>query len=264
MPDPLRDQDPSSRIEELLLAGLDHYFSGQHELAISVWTRVLFLDRTHPRARAYIERARGAIAERQREGEELLQTGMAAFQRGDTTAARELLTSAVERAARPEEALALLERIDRLAPAAAPERETATDSSARIARRNVNLLSPERTGVRTATIVAVLGVGLAAGALAVIAWTSGVLPWPAPAASPSIAAARPKLEPLPIPSASDVALARANNWYKNGRLHDALTALNAIAPGDPLRTRADELRATIQQKLLEAARATDSPGPPRR
>src|SRR6478672_10652379 len=154
MPDPLRDQDPSSRIEELLLAGLDHYFSGQHELAISVWTRVLFLDRTHPRARAYIERARGAIAERQREGEELLQTGMAAFQRGDTAAARELLTSAVERAARPEEALALLERIDRLAPAAAPERETATDASARVARRTANILSPERTGVRTATIVA--------------------------------------------------------------------------------------------------------------
>src|SRR3970040_536244 len=76
-----------SRIEELLLAGLDHYFSGQHELAISVWTRVLFLDRSHARARAYIERARGAIAERQREGEGLLQTGTAAFQRGDARGA---------------------------------------------------------------------------------------------------------------------------------------------------------------------------------
>ena len=59
MADPLRDQDTSdafpagreTRIEELLLAGLDHYFSGQHELAISVWTRVLFLDRSHARAR---------------------------------------------------------------------------------------------------------------------------------------------------------------------------------------------------------------------
>src|SRR5438270_13081997 len=105
MPDPLRHEGDllasetgrETRIEELLLAGLDHYFSGQHELAISVWTRVLFLDRAHARARAYIERARGAIAERQREGEELLQTGMAAFERGDTTQARELLTAAVDR-----------------------------------------------------------------------------------------------------------------------------------------------------------------------
>src|SRR5437868_3948482 len=52
MADPLRDQETSSRIEELLLAGLDHYFSGHHELAINVWTRVLFLDRSHARARA--------------------------------------------------------------------------------------------------------------------------------------------------------------------------------------------------------------------
>src|SRR6187549_454432 len=125
MADLLRDQDTSaddspgreSRIEELLLAGLDHYFAGQHDLAISVWTRVLFLDRSHARARAYIERARGAVAERQREGEELLQTGAAAFARGDTDDARRLLTAAVERGARPEEALAMLERLERLAPA---------------------------------------------------------------------------------------------------------------------------------------------------
>src|SRR3954471_22623456 len=119
MADPLRDPESSeSRIEELLLAGLDHYFNGQHELAVSVWTRVLFLDRTHARARAYIERARTAIAERQREGDELLHAGLAAFTRGDAGDARRLLTSAVERGARPEEALAALQRMDRLVPAA--------------------------------------------------------------------------------------------------------------------------------------------------
>src|SRR6188508_3229255 len=131
MLDSLRDHDSTSaaaperesRIEELLLAGLDHYFNGQHELAISVWTRVLFLDRTHARARAYIERARGAIAERQREGEELLQTGAAAFKRGDADGARRLLTSAIERGAQPDEALSILDRIDRLAPAPPPDRD---------------------------------------------------------------------------------------------------------------------------------------------
>ena len=51
--------------------GLDHYFSEQHELAINVWTRVLFFDRGHARARAYIERARSALNERQRKGDEL-------------------------------------------------------------------------------------------------------------------------------------------------------------------------------------------------
>ena len=52
---------------------------------------MLFLDRSHARARAYIERARSALAERQRESEELLQNGVAAFERGDGDEARRLL-----------------------------------------------------------------------------------------------------------------------------------------------------------------------------
>src|SRR6476660_4670614 len=70
--------DRDAKIEQLLLLGLDHYFAARYELAINVWTRALFLDRAHPRARAYIERARSALAERQRESEELLHNGMAA------------------------------------------------------------------------------------------------------------------------------------------------------------------------------------------
>jgi hypothetical protein len=87
-----------------------------------------------------------------------------------------------------------------------------------------------------------------------MAWSSGVLPWGQPL--PPATGVRTTPEPLPVPSASEVALARATTWYRSGHLRDALTALDAIRPGDPLRTRADELRATIQQKLLEAARAT--------
>src|SRR3954466_1063249 len=106
--------DRDAKIEQLLLLGLDHYFAARYELAINVWTRALFLDRAHPRARAYIERARSALAERQRESEELLQNGVAAFQRGDTDEARRLLRAAVEGGAPSEEALALLERLNRL------------------------------------------------------------------------------------------------------------------------------------------------------
>src|ERR1700674_5978750 len=121
MSDPLRT-DPSraleaapgphsdAKIEQLLLVGLDHYFTAQYEQAINVWTRALFLDRNHARARAYIERARSALAERQRESEELLQTGVAAFDRGDADEARRLLQAAIESGAPSEEALAILDR----------------------------------------------------------------------------------------------------------------------------------------------------------
>ena len=68
-PGELPDRERDARIEQLLISGLDHYFAGQLELAINVWTRVLFLDRGHARARAYIERARSALSERQRESD---------------------------------------------------------------------------------------------------------------------------------------------------------------------------------------------------
>ena len=75
-PGPLSEADRAARIEQLLLSGLDHYFGGNYEQAINVWTRVAFLERGHGRARAYIERARSALAERQRESEESLHQGI--------------------------------------------------------------------------------------------------------------------------------------------------------------------------------------------
>src|SRR5215470_229095 len=110
--------DRDAKIEQLLLIGLDHYFAARYEHAINIWTRALFLDRGHARARAYIERARSALAERQRESEELLHSGVAAFDRGDGSEARRLLQAALDRGAPSEEALAVLERLNRLETAA--------------------------------------------------------------------------------------------------------------------------------------------------
>src|SRR5262244_4591584 len=95
--EPVSEADREAKIEQLLLAGLDHYFTGQYDQAINVWTRALFLDRNHARARAYIDRARSALAERQRESEELLHNGVAAFNRGDRDEARRLLQTAIDR-----------------------------------------------------------------------------------------------------------------------------------------------------------------------
>ena len=107
--DPARSEKPASdaltgaerdaRIEQLLLTGLDHYFANDYDQAINLWTRVLFLDRHHDRARAYIERARSAQAEQQREAEALLHQGLDAFNGGDVAAARQLVVDALERGA---------------------------------------------------------------------------------------------------------------------------------------------------------------------
>ncbi len=62
-------RERSPLVDRLLMSGLDEYFAGRYERAIQVWSRVFFIDRGHARARAYIDRARTAMAESQREAE---------------------------------------------------------------------------------------------------------------------------------------------------------------------------------------------------
>ena len=250
----LSEHDRDARIEELLVTGLDHYFAEQHELAINVWTRVLFIDRGHARARAYIERARSAIGERLRKGDELLHTGVAAFDRGDAATARELLVSAVEYGAPRDEVLAVLSRIERLETAAQPGIR-----NLRPARPGV-VWPPSETapaGARVKWIVLGLGAGTLLGAAAIVVLVNrGVVPWPAVQQKAPVTATL--TTPLPVPSLAEIALARAQRLESRGRLHDALDALEPIDIGDPLRARADELKASVQRQLLAAARGASN------
>src|SRR5262245_21273501 len=118
----LSEADRAARIEELLLSGLDQYFGGRFEQAINIWTRASFLERGPGRARAYVERARDALAERQRESEELLHTGIAAYHAGDLEKARELLTRAVDAGGPNETALMFLQRVSSAHILAEPSR----------------------------------------------------------------------------------------------------------------------------------------------
>src|SRR5688572_7680065 len=114
------DANRDARIEQLLLSGLDQYFAGHYQQAINIWTRVVFLERGHSRARAYIERARSAVAERQRECEELVHNGIDAYNAGDVATARALLTKAVDEGGPSDTALLFLDRLNRVsAPATA-------------------------------------------------------------------------------------------------------------------------------------------------
>jgi len=264
MTDPLRsdrlplaadvpERDREARVEELLLAGLDHYFAEQHELAINVWTRVLFIDRGHARARAYIERGRSAIAERQRKGDELLHTGSAAFDRGDAGAARELVRSAVEHGASLDEALALLARIDRLenAAQAPPPAERRSEPQPDIGAAGV--MTRRRARLRWIGGGIIAGVILCALVLTLILGR-GAVAWPLFDGSEGVAVVTLNA-PLPVPSIAEIALSRGEALHARGHLREALTALQAVPAGDPLRRRADDLTAAIQRQLLAAARS---------
>jgi tetratricopeptide (TPR) repeat protein len=249
--DPASDADRDAKIEQLLLVGLDHYFAAQYDQAINVWTRALFLDRTHPRARAYIDRARSALAERQRESEELLQNGIAAFHRGDIDEARHLLRAGIDNGAPSEEALALLDRIDRLetggVPSASATSEPARRFSAPRSRSDGSLSALAMVMVVVASVAVVALAGYAAMSWDRIEWRAylPLEPVPATIASPVI-----REQALPLPRRGEIALTRARAFAASGRLSDALTTLDSVRATDPQKPEADRLRADIQRQLL--------------
>jgi hypothetical protein len=216
----------------------------------------LFLDRSHARARAYIERARSALAERQRESEELLQTGLAAFHRGDGDQARRLLQAAIEAGAPCEDALAILERLNRIEtaiPAAAARSDRALRG--RAARDADGERRPIR-GMVTVTVLAAAIVALGGFAVArdrvdwqsLVALARSAIRADSPAAAVQTPVAREVA--LPLPQRGETTLTRARMLMASGHLRDALAALDTIRPTDAQKAAADRLRGDIQRLLL--------------
>jgi hypothetical protein len=240
--------DREGRIEQLLLAGLDQYFAGRLDEAIDVWTRVAFLDRRNTRAKAYIDRARGLVAERQREVEALVHEGVAAYHSGDLLVARSLLTRAVERGGHSDTAQLFLERLQRsetlppAPPAPAPRHAAAWER-------------PATAGVwswlATAAVSAALALVILVAARPVASFVAE-LPLAVPAAAPT---APP---PLPVARISDSVLERARVLRAQGRRVDALGILARVDVADGQRGAADALRADIQREILADVDAADA------
>ena len=258
---PRREASPAAeddaRIEHLLVTGLDHYFAGEFEPAINLWTRVLFLDRNHDRARAYIDRARSAQAERQRISEALVHQGLDAFDRGEVVRARELLSDALDQGASHDVALGVLGRIDRLEVGQRASRVVPTtrrkspnvpiDEAGRDAQRRGTLAKWWATA---AAIVAVTAISF------VIVTPNGMSDWfPVQATTGTPVLITPAPAPLPVPPPTATYLAQARAMFNGGKLRDALRALDRVPIGDTLRADADRLRGQIQRELLAVASA---------
>lgn len=237
------DADRQARIEELLVAGLDRYFAGQYEAAITIWTRVAFLERGHDRARAYIERARGAQAERHREAEEWLHDGIAAYQAGRMESARDLLTRAVDAAGPSDMALTFLQRLNRV-NAAAPERHAQVIDrrvSGAAASRPTQWLATGAVSLLVASVIVLAG-------LPAVSWLGEPAVTPVPVESP-------RLEPVPVARESDLLLARARALRDAGRVRDALALVERVDAVDVNYGAAQRLRGDLQRTLLAAVDA---------
>jgi len=240
------------RVEGLLIEGLERYFEGRYEDAIHLWTRVLFLDRHQASARAYIERARGAIAERQRRSDEALQAVDQLLDAGRAVEARARLAEVITSTGDDERTAALRFRVERLervvggsprihavpAPPTDWWRHGRALANHRIRRRDLT------AAVVVVAVVAV--VVLSSPALRTQLGLRSIQQGPVLALTPVT---------VPVLSRGEVALIRARALYVRGRLAEALVALDRVGAEQTERTEADTLRVEIQRVLLAATTA---------
>jgi hypothetical protein len=220
--------DQAARIDQLLTAGLDEYFAGRYDGAVQVWSRVFFLDRTNARARAYIERARSAVAERQRVAE------------ATAAAAIDLHRSRVDDvrpvAPRPMAEPGVLVVSGALAARLSPQPVDVADRAPRV--------DPAATAAsRRAKIAHVLLVA-AAGVLLFVA---GYTVAERDRLAELVTGVASRRGPAAKAGTAEVALHDAEQAFAARRYDDARRALARIPAGDPLRPAADALRARIQR-----------------
>jgi thioredoxin-like negative regulator of GroEL len=227
-------------VEALLVDGVDRYVAGHYQEAIHLWTRVLFLDRSHARARAYIDRARTALAERQRRTDELMDHATASLARGDADEARALLASVAGAPADDERMAVLSLQLDRLERAQGRRPSSARAHAAVVDAVPVTTRRARwrRRGIIAALAVAAMLVALVAGERLAQGWLgidAGPLDLP-----PASSGAR-------TTSGADAILARARTLYASGRLDEALGVLDRIDADNPFARAAESLRLEIRQ-----------------
>jgi len=209
-----------TRVETLLLEGLDQYFAGRYEDAIHTWTRVLFVDRSHARARAYIDRARSALADRGRTAGALVPERLGVSTPPDSTVEPHGSSSPAS------------------SPGAAPTGSPADRRTASIP--GWQWPGPSRT---TALVV-----GLAF--TAVVLLLASVLGPRWVVRYDDLHHATTARAPVwPALSATDASLARVRYDIGRGRLSDAIEALDRLDADAAAREDVDRLRAAVRDAL---------------
>lgn len=256
--------DQAARIDHLLTAGLDEYFAGRYDGAVQVWSRVFFLDRSNARARAYIERARSAVAERQRVAE--ASAAAADVPRGASAAAAD--RPSAEASASPAEL-----------PRARPEDTRSSEprpgadagvlvvSGALAARLAPPIADPaERPGfvdarTQAASRRATIAHGLLVAAAGVLLFVAGYTVAARDRLAEIVTGASSRRAPAASARPSEVDLHDAQQAFTARRYDDARRALARIPAGDPLRAEADALAAQIQRAwpIVSPMLAPDAP-----
>jgi tetratricopeptide (TPR) repeat protein len=269
--------DDQTKIKQYLSDGDRAFAAGDYQQAIDLWSRIFLIDVTNDEASDRIERAKSKRRELEQKIEPLLTSGIAAFERGDTTQAQKDFSEVLRLDPQHAGAQDYLNRLNE--PAAATRvsnpyiAPTMGDDSLELGMLDEELPS----GFETPLIPPPPGSAPAASAARTTGKIGAVKAKPAAAAErklpvTAIAAVigvlvllgagwfiwnRLRDKPQADAGAGQAVIARATTLAGAGKYDQAIKLLQDIQPDDPQHDEALVLIADLRRKMSSAAQMID-------
>ncbi len=272
----------AAKIRDLLRRGQELAEAGRYHPAIHVWTRILFLDRGNGVARECIERAKRAVAEREREFDAKVQEASRLLESGDRHGARQLVASVLDRDRRHPEARSLWEKLlilehrgsrEEMGPGSislggrvfAGNRGRARASAT---RRSGRVVQPVRVSpVKMAAFLFCALCLFGAGALYLyLNWDFLIREGPFASSRDAGPGAIDPIQIPPLPFPAELHYYSGHRLFTKGRYREALAELGRVDRQSPAFEAARSLTLRIEERLLRGAadgNTTPPGGPPK-
>lgn len=253
------------KTEELYRQGEELFDKGLFQRAVHVWTRILFLDRGNAEVRKAIDRAKRALAERQRRLDADVAAAGRALEEDSIEEARRQIRAVLAIDPRHVEGLQIAERI------AARDRRKEDGTSGRAnlplevaptsTKRGLLVRVPKKTPARPATAASPLKMAVfvlasvllfGVGALYLyLNWDSFVSDGAFANSTSPVALSDPESPALPDPA--ELRYFNGARLFAKGRYREALSELGLVDRSSPSAERARSLILRIEERLLRGA-----------
>lgn len=263
------DRGPDTEVRQaprtiggLLEQGRSLFRRGRLQQAIHVWTRILFLDRNNRAARLAIEKAKSAIAERQREMDALVLDANRLAGAGDRRGAQKRLARVLALDPRHVEARSLWEKLEEqarrgearsgsLTLAGKPAEEDASHSLRPRVTAPPSVKTESASPLKMAAFLFSALCLFGAGAVYVHLNWDFLVSDGRPAESGNAELRQPDLGALAgLPPLSELHFFNGARLYTKGMYREALSELASVDPADPNFEEARSLILRIEGRLL--------------
>ncbi len=266
------------KTRRLLALGEDFLRAGRYQQAIHIWTKILFLDRGNLEARKLIERAKRAIAERQRQLDLMVVEAARRLEQGERQRARRELARVLALDPRHTEGRILMENLEALerrvevrsgslsmnanrdSPRANPGKRD-TQKLRRRSKARANGVRKPKSGssLKMAAFLFCAFCSFAAGGLYLhLNWDFLISDRGLSSSRQAGSAALGDRARLPLPLPSELYYYNGARLYANRRYREALSELSRVERRSGFFEEARNLTLRIEQRLLRGAIPVES------